>query len=201
MALSEGAEIYWKGFSDGLRPDPILTVSEWADANRYLSQRASAEPGRWLTSRTPFLKEVMDSLSATDATERVVFMKGAQVGGTEAGNNALAYWIAASPGPTLAIAPSLEMAKRNSRTRIDPMIEECPALRKLVRDPKARDSGNSMLQKLYPGGVLVLAGANSAASLRSMPARYLFFDELDAAPFEREQCGEFALDACALSVF
>ena len=184
MALSEGAEIYWKGFADGLRPDPILTVSEWADANRYLSQRASAEPGRWLTSRTPFLKEVMDSLSATDATERVVFMKGAQVGGTEAGNNALAYWIAASPGPTLAIAPSLEMAKRNSRTRIDPMIEECPSLRKLVRDPKARDSGNSMLQKLYPGGVLVLAGANSAASLRSMPARYLFFDELDAAPFD-----------------
>ena len=184
MALSEGAEVYWESFSDGFRPDPILTVSEWADANRYLSQRASAEPGRWLTSRTPYLKEVMDSLSATDATERVVFMKGAQIGGSECGNNALAYWISASPGPTLAIAPSLEMAKRNSRTRIDPMIEECPSLRKLVRDLKARDSGNSMLQKLYPGGVLVLAGANSAASLRSMPARYLFFDELDAAPFD-----------------
>ena len=58
MALSEGAEVYWESFSDGFRPDPILTVSEWADANRYLSQRASAEPGRWLTSRTPYLKEV-----------------------------------------------------------------------------------------------------------------------------------------------
>ena len=182
MALSDGAEIYWKGFSDGLRPDPLLTVSEWADRHRFLSQRASAEPGRWNTDRTPYLREIMDCMSSNDPTERVVFMKGAQVGGTEAGNNAIAYWIDAAPGPILAISPSLEMAKRNSKTRIDPMIEECPRLREKVRDPKARDSGNSMFQKLFPGGVLVLAGSNSAASLRSMPAAKLFFDELDAAP-------------------
>ena len=193
MALSDGAQIYWEGFSEGLRPDPVLTVSEWADQHRFLSQRASAEPGKWMTSRTPYLREIMDCMSSSSPVERVVFMKGAQVGGTEAGNNAIAYWIDASPGPTLAISPSLEMAKRNSKTRIDPMIEECPRLRDKVRDPKARDSGNSMFQKLYPGGVLVLAGANSAASLRSMPARYLFFDELDAAPEDLDGEGS-ALD-------
>lgn len=193
MALSEGAEIYWKGFVDGFRPDPILSVSEWADRHRFLSQRASAEPGKWNTNRTPFLREIMDCLSSSDSTERVVFMKGAQVGGTECGNNAIAYWMDASPGPILSISPSLEMAKRNSRTRIDPMIEECPRLKEKIRDPKARDSGNSMLQKLFPGGVLVLAGANSAASLRSMPAARLFFDELDAAPEDLDGEGS-ALD-------
>ena len=182
MALSEGAQIYWKGFSDGIRPDPVLSCSEWADRHRFLSQRASAEPGRWLTSRTPYLRELMDCMSSADPTERVVFMKGAQVGGTEAINCAIAYWIDASPGPILAVSPSLEMAKRNSRTRIDPMIDECPRLKEKVRDPKSRDSGNSMFQKLFPGGVLVLAGSNSAASLRSMPARFCVFDELDAAP-------------------
>ena len=124
----------------------------------------------------------MDKLSSNDPTKRVVFMKGAQVGGTEAGNNWIGYSIDASPGPFLSVAPTLEMAKRNSRTRMDPMIEESPRLRDRVRDPKARDSGNSMLQKVYPGGVLVLAGANSASGLRSMPARYLFADELDAWP-------------------
>lgn len=182
MALCDGAAVFKKGFSDGLRPDPVLTVTEWADRHRFLSQRASAEPGRFQSSRTPYLREIMDKLSSNDPTKRVVFMKGAQVGGTEAGNNWIGYSIDASPGPFLSVAPTLEMAKRNSRTRMDPMIEESPRLRDRVRDPKARDSGNSMLQKVYPGGVLVLAGANSASGLRSMPARYLFADELDAWP-------------------
>ena len=182
MALADGAATYWEGFAEGLKPDPVLTVSEWADSHRFLSQRASAEPGRWDTSRTPYLREVMDRLSSSDPTTRVVFMKGAQIGGTEAGNNWIAYQIDCSPGPFLSVAPTLDMAKRNSRTRMDPMIEECPRLRNKVRDPKARDSGNSMLQKLYPGGVLVLAGANSASGLRSMPAKFLFADELDAWP-------------------
>ena len=53
MALSDGADIYWESFADGVRPDPVLSVSDWADTNRFLSQRASAEPGRWVTDRTP----------------------------------------------------------------------------------------------------------------------------------------------------
>ena len=133
MALADGAAVFEKGFFDGLRPDPVLTVSEWADRHRYLSQRASAEPGRFQTSRTPYLREIMDKLSSNDPTQRVVFMKGAQVGGTEAGNCWLAYSIDCSPAPFLAVSPTLEMAKRNSRTRIDPMIEECPRLRESTR--------------------------------------------------------------------
>ena len=49
-----------------------------------------------------------------------------------------------------------------------------------MRDPPSRDSGNTVLSKDFPGGVLVMTGANSAAGLRSMAARYLFLDELDA---------------------
>jgi phage terminase large subunit GpA-like protein len=87
------AEIYNAAFSDGLRPDPLLTVSEWADQFRMLSQTASAEPGRWRTDRTPYLREIMDCLSPSSGVEKVVFMKGAQVGGTEAGNNWIGYVI------------------------------------------------------------------------------------------------------------
>ena len=39
-----------------------------------------------------------------------------------------------------------------------------------------------MLSKEFPGGVLVMTGANSAVGLRSMAARYLFLDEVDAYP-------------------
>ena len=49
-----------RAWREGLKPDPLLTVSEWADRHRVLSQRASSEPGRWRTERTPYLREIMD---------------------------------------------------------------------------------------------------------------------------------------------
>jgi phage terminase large subunit GpA-like protein len=33
-----------------------------ADAHRWLSSRASAEPGRYRTTRTPYLQAIMDAL-------------------------------------------------------------------------------------------------------------------------------------------
>ena len=160
-----GIEAAWRR---GLKPDPLLTVSGWADRHRMLSQRASSEPGRWRTGRTPYLREIMDCLSPSSPVERVVFMKGAQTGGTEAGNCWIGYVIHHAPGPMLAVLPTVEMAKRNSKQRIDPLIEESPILRELVRPARSRDSGNTVLAKEFPGGVLVMTGANSAVGLRSM---------------------------------
>ena len=68
-------EIYATAAAAGARPDPLLTISEWADQYRILSTRASAEPGPWRTDRTPYLRQIMDCLSPSSPTERVVFMK------------------------------------------------------------------------------------------------------------------------------
>ena len=132
----------------------------------------------------------MDCLSPASPIERIVFMKAGQIGGTECGNNWIGYVIHQAPGPMMAIQPTVEMAKRNSRQRIDPLIEESDVLRKLVSDPRSRDSGNTILSKDYPGGVLVMTGANSAVGLRSMAARYLFLDEADAYPGDVEGEGD-----------
>jgi len=56
-------EIYAAAAAAGARPDPLLTISQWADRFRMLSQRASAEPGPWRTDRTPYLGEIMDCLA------------------------------------------------------------------------------------------------------------------------------------------
>ncbi len=168
-----------QAWRDGLKPDPLLTVSEWADQHRVLSQRASSEPGRWRTARTPYLKEIMDCLSPSSPIQRVAVMKGAQVGCTEAGNCWIGYVVHQAPGPMLAVSPTVELAKRNSKQRIDPLIEESDVLRERVKERRSRDSGNTVLSKDFPGSVLILTGANSAVGLRSMPARYLFLDEVD----------------------
>jgi phage terminase large subunit GpA-like protein len=180
--MSSATEIFDDAFRAGLKPEPLLTVSEWADRYRTLSQRASAEPGPWRTDRTPYLREIMDCLSPSSPVERVVFMKGGQIGGTECGNNWIGYAIHQAPGPMMAVQPTVEMAKRNSKQRIDPLIEESRVLKELVHDPRSRDSGNTILSKEFAGGVLVMTGANSAVGLRSMATRYLFLDEVDGYP-------------------
>ncbi|MBI4254861.1 MAG: phage terminase large subunit family protein, partial [Candidatus Rokubacteria bacterium] len=186
----DGADDLERAFAGGLKPDPLLTVSEWADRHRVLSQRASSEPGRWRTSRTPYLKEIMDELSPASKVERVVFMKGSQVGGTECGNNWIGFCIHQAPGPMMAVSPTVELAKRNSKQRIEPQIEDSEVLRERVKPARSRDSGNTILSKEFPGGVLVLTGANSAVGLRSMPARYLFLDEVDGYPGDVEGEGD-----------
>ncbi|MGE0252948.1 MAG: phage terminase large subunit family protein, partial [Alphaproteobacteria bacterium] len=186
----EGADELLAAWHDGLAPDPLLTVSEWADRHRWLSPRASAEPGRYRTDRTPYMRAIMDALSPAHPARRVVFMKAAQVGATEAGNNWIGYVIHHAPGPMLAVQPTVELAKRFSRQRIEPLIAESPALRERVRPARSRDAGNTVLSKEFPAGLLVMTGANSAVGLRSMPARYLFLDEVDAYPPSADEEGD-----------
>jgi len=355
---------FLEGFCAGLKPDPILKVSEWADEYRILSQRASAEPGKWHTNRTPYLKEVMDTLSAFDPTEEICFMAGAQVGkalaidtpiptpcgwkfmkdlragdqvfdengiicnvtnatnvmlnrevfaitfsdktviiadsdhkwevwdenhsrtahkkiattkemsltfnnengnryeikmpwvinkecdaflfhkknprivltdveshsvcekiqivdikstssvpvkcitvdskshlylagesmipthNSETGNNWIGYIIDHAPGPMMCVQPTVELAKRYSKQRIDSLIEETPRLKDKVKAARERDSGNTVLSKEFIGGLLIITGANSAAGLRSLPARYLFLDEIDAYPSDASGEGD-----------
>ncbi len=186
----DGAEDILRAWRRGMRSDPDLTVSDWADQHRWLSSRASAEPGRYRTARTPYLREIMDALSPRHPAQRISFMKAAQVGATEAGNNWIGFVIHNAPGPMLAVLPTVEMAKRSSRGRIDPLIADSPALRERVNPARSRDAGNSMLSKEFPGGILVLTGANSATGLRSMPARYIFLDEVDAYPASADEEGD-----------
>ncbi|OHC75228.1 MAG: phage tail protein [Rhodospirillales bacterium RIFCSPLOWO2_12_FULL_58_28] len=186
----DGWEDILRNWAQGIKPDPLLTVSEWADRHRVLSSRAAAEPGRYRTMRTPYMRAIMDALSPGHPAQRIVFMKGVQVGATEAGINFIGFVIHQAPGPMLAVQPTVELAKRASRQRLDPLIEECPALRDRVRPSRSRDSGNTVLSKDFVGGILVLTGANSAVGLRSIPARYLFLDEVDAYPASADEEGD-----------
>lgn len=190
LTVFDGAAEILRTWGAGLTPDPDLTVSEWADRHRMLSGRASAEPGRYRTGRTPYMREIMDRLSPGDTTQRIVFMKAAQVGATEAGNNWIGFAIHQAPGPMLAVQPTVELAKRNSRQRIDPLIEESPDLREKVKPARSRDAGNTMLSKEFAGGILIMTGANSAVGLRSTPARYIFLDEVDAYPASANEEGD-----------
>ena len=175
---------------EGLRPEQPLTVSEWADKHRRLSSKASAEPGPWRTNRTPYLREPMDCLSSTSPVQRVVMMFAAQTGKTEAGANWLGYVIDHAPGPMLLVQPTVEMAKRLSKQRLESLITETPVLAEKIAPSRSRDSGNTMFAKDFPGGMMLLTGSNSATGLRSTPCRYIFCDEIDAFPSDVDGEGD-----------
>lgn len=168
--------------AEALRPDPEYTVSEWADVHRFLTSKESPEPGPWRTARVPYMREIMDALSPSSPVRDVCFMKSSQVAGTEAINNWIGFVIHHAPGPMLVVQPTVEIAERFSRQRIAPLIDNSPELRKRIAEPRAKDGGNTLLSKEFPGGMLILGGANSAAALRSMPIRFLGLDEIDAYP-------------------
>jgi len=162
-------------------PPPNLKVSQWADQFRQLSSEASAEPGKWNTDRAPYQRDIMDAL-ADPTVEAVVIMSSAQIGKTEIVNNVVGYHIHLDPAPILLLQPTLEMAEAWSKDRFAPMLRDTRVLHGLVRDPRSRDSGNTLLHKRFPGGHITMAGANSPASLASRPIRLVLCDEVDRYP-------------------
>lgn len=123
----------------------------------------------------------MDAVS--DAlVHTVVAMTSAQVGKTEIVGNIVGFHIHHDPAPMLVLQPTLEMAMAWSKDRLAPMLRDTPALRGKVRDPRARDSGNTLLHKIFDGGHITIAGANSAAGLASRPIRIVLADEVDRYP-------------------
>lgn len=168
-------------FRDVFRPPPELTVSQWADEFRRLSPEASAEPGRWSTDRAPYQRGILDALNDPDI-ETVVVMSSAQIGKTELILNVIGYYIDQDPSPILMLQPTLEMAEAFSKDRLAPMVRDTPALKGKIADPRARDSGNTLLHKKFPGGHITMAGANSPASLASRPIRVVLCDEVDRYP-------------------
>ena len=188
--IRSGLKVFALAFALAIKPEKKLTVPEWADKHRVLSQKSSAEHGRWRNDRTPYLVEIMYELSPESSQTDIVVMKGGQVGGTECGNNWIGHTIDQNPGPMMVIWPTSNTAKRNSKQRLTPLIDETPCLSAKILPAKSRDSGNTTMMKEYAGGVLVIAGANSAAELKSMPMRFLFADEVDEYPDDVDGQGD-----------
>jgi phage terminase large subunit GpA-like protein len=164
-----------------MRPPPKLRVSEWADKYRKLSPESSAEPGQWFTARNEPMRAVMDA-ACDPAVTMVTVMSSAQVGKTETINNLVAYYVDQDPSPILMLQPTLQMGEAWSKDRLAPMLRDTPRLAGKVKDPRSRDSGNTLLHKTFPGGHITISGANSPASLASRPVRVVLCDEVDRYP-------------------
>lgn len=166
------------GWRLGFELPPKLTVSQWADAHRGLAAGTSPEPGRWRTDRVPYTREPMDVMNDPDV-EIGVLKWSSQVAKTEVLINIAGYYIDQDPSPQLFVMPDLNVADSFSRSRFGPTINATPRLLERIGAHSSRSSSTTILEKNYPGGDIVFAGANSPSSLASRPRRIVLFDEID----------------------
>lgn len=172
----------WQYISkNGLKPLPKTSVSHWADNYRMLSSGISAEPGKWKTSRAPYQKDIMNAFTEP-GIHRVVVKSSSQIGKSDMMNNVIGRFAHLDPCAIMMIQPTIDMAQDYSKTRIAPMIRDTKVLNNLFYDVKSRDANNTILSKVFPGGRLIMCGANSPAGLASRPIRILLADEVDRFP-------------------
>jgi len=174
--------IYADAFKLGIKPDELLTVTQWADKYRVLPQESSAEHGPWNTRRTPFLREIQDELSPTSPTEDVCVVKGTQLGFTELANNLIFTYIDRYPCPIIMVMPTEPLAKKHASAKIDPSIKLMPHIHNKIERAKTKDDAGGSREKKFTGGMFSLAHAHSPSSFASFSARVAIGDDIDRFP-------------------
>lgn len=185
----DGAEQLFDAWCKGLAPDPDDTIDNWSDDNIILTSVGSAEAGPYSTARTPFLQELFLNLSPSSPVVTTILMKGAQLGASQLGLNFLGYIIAVGGGPAIVVCPTIGMAELYSKQRLGPMIAATKVLKDKIKANTGKQSGNTLLVKSFAGGMVRLTGGNSAASLKSMPAKWRLYEEPDEFPRDLEGQG------------
>jgi phage terminase large subunit GpA-like protein len=176
--------LFFSALNKTLKPRPRLTGSEWSDQYRFVAPGTSPEPGKWRTSRVPYMKEPLD-MATSHSVEKVVIMAASQVAKSELLMNVMGYYIDQEPSSIMMIQPTVENAEAFSKERIDPTIQASPVLKEkmsvTVSDEKGRSrkSSSTIRMKHFTGGYLAMVGSNSPSGLASRPIRVLLCDEID----------------------
>ncbi len=122
-------------------------------------------------------------LAVTDPeVHTVTVMAGTQILKTELLTNTALYFMHQDPSSILFVQPSQELAEAFAKERLDPAISASPALRALIKTPRAGQNANTITHKEAPGSQLNLVGAYSPGDLASRPCGVVLGDELDKWP-------------------
>ena len=171
-------------FIDGFRPVDIPPIRQWCEENIILTTKETSKPGPYDGSVSPYLDELYEVMHPDHENQECSIMKGTQMMFSTFAKNCVAHRVKNDPCSMLYVLPTLDLAKKFSKQRITPLITNTEVLRQLINPSKSRDSENAWNYKGFPGGVLMIGGANSAASLSQAPVVFLTLDENDR--FERD---------------
>lgn len=175
----------WHAILDEMPIDPPPRyIAEYIENNRIMPTNTPF-PGPWKNWRTQFAVEIMDCMSPFNPTQHVDLMSASQVVKTSVIENVIGFYIGAVPSPILFMSGTDALLEKWASKRLEPMIDSLN-LRQKFRAPietnSSRGTGDKAKQKLFNGGFLEMASAQSASSQRADSIRILCLDEVSAAP-------------------
>lgn len=175
-----------------MRPTPRMSVSQWAENFRVVAaESGSPHPGAWRNDRTPHLTAIMEALGPDDPAEDVVFVKSAQIGGSEAAVNFFGFIVTQDPGPVIIVLPSYVESTKYVAVKLQPAIDATPSLKNRVLESASRtERGSTISRKNFRGGFAQITFAGSSKGLQTLSARYTIGDEVSEWPAEAGARGD-----------
>lgn len=188
IIADENHEWYVDVDTDGtfiLETKSIYKIIYWLNSKVWIHETFS----RRIVSVTPVTNRATVCIEVDSPTH--LFLAGHNLIPTHNSdimNNVLGRYAHLDPCAVMMIQPTIELAQDYSKSRISPMIRDTKVLSQVFYETKSedgaktRDGKNTILSKLFPGGRLIMCGANSPAGLASRPVRVLLADEVDRFP-------------------
>lgn len=171
-------------------PPVEMAPSAWASSNLVVADGPRAGH-RWDADLTPQLVPILDALQPGNPWNIVVLRKSAQIGATGLGIAWMGAIIVNTPAKAMVIFPTINSVQDYNREKLQPTIDATPELRKRVREAGSRSARKSTaLNKMFPGGSVILTGANSSVDLRSKTVKYQHRDEIDDWPVDLDGQGD-----------
>lgn len=161
---------------------PLEPVEKWVAQNVRVPDGPFA--GKlWDLNLTPWWRQVLEFMGPDSPVNKGVIKKGAQSGATVSALAILAYWIVFDPCKMMIVQPTDTALTKFGRGKLQPVIDKCPPLKKLVRAQTSRSAaGSTTYVKVFPGGELNLALASSANDLSGDTVKKIVKDEVDRYP-------------------
>lgn len=144
---------------------------------------------RW--SYAPYLREMLLSIFDPNVVE-TIFELFSRAGKSEVILNAIGYLMDQAPRRMLAMWPKLGDAEKWSKDVLaGELIETTAPLTELLGNASGkRLAYNTILHKVYPGGLITIFGANSPGDMRRAKGSFLYGDEIDAVKKEETDEGD-----------
>ncbi len=183
-------DLLQSAFITGIRPAPIVSPADWGRDNFIVP--VGPQKGKLLDlSLTPYVIEPLNMLRIDSPWTEIAVKKSGQTGFSTLGLVWLFCLIATAPDDMMIVQPSLAAAKDFNSERLDPAIKATKAVTVRVRPQRSRsEEGSKTLEKKFPGGRMVLTGANSATDLSAKTIRFALADEVDRWPADIDGQGD-----------
>ena len=174
-----------------LAPRPVTTLSSWADRHRVLTPaRPAASPGAGAPPARPTCARSWTNSAPPRRCSAWSSSSPSQPARPRSASTGSATSWSTPRGPCSSSCRPSRSASAGCGSASTPCSTPPHCLRSLFDARSKRDAGNAEDLKDFPGGMLVIGGANSPASLASMPIRYVLCDEVDRFPWEAGKEGD-----------